>query len=144
MSWSITVNKPLDIPNLNKFHEEFATINPMYPIDMELALNVAKSLGLGSATLAGGRTPMIYSADEVVMISVTGSANATDFLATMQEEIKHGPAEDTPVARHNDAVLRLELNPCQHDFFRATKHEEYQCKHCGVFMHHGGMLYFDA
>lgn len=143
MSWSVTVVDPQAIPmhhGLTQFHEVWASDNPAYPLDADLALELAQHLGLKGCTLSGGRTPIINPAtggdDEIVIVTITGSANSTDFLALIKNVIHQGPDASTPVAKHYQALMRLRENPCRHEFFQD------RCLLCQVH-YEGGLFSFD-
>jgi len=144
MAWSITVNRPHEVVSLARFHEEFAKLNPMYPVDMELALHVAQALYLGSATLAGGRTPIPGVDDEVVMISITGTVKSEDFLDAMQAAIRQGPDPYSRVGRHHRALIQLEMTPCTHEFrtIISVPPVVRQCVNCEV-RESEGLFFFD-
>lgn len=141
MSWSVTVVDPNGITVHNpfaKFHEEWARENPAYPVDADMALELARRLMLKGATLAGGRTPVIApdgGPDEVVVVTITGSANSKDFLALMHKLTTQGPDEDTAVGQHYKALEYLRKYPCKHEFHQS------RCLICGVYFE-GGLFHF--
>src|SRR5713226_9108420 len=73
MSWSVTIN---NIPEYKGFDsdviERMLTQHIAYPGDMQLALNLARQVGLKSCVLTGMHTPNPYGGDEVVDISIRG------------------------------------------------------------------------
>ena len=92
MSWSITFNKidqdtqiPADVI------EAMMTQHIMYPADMAVALNVAKSQGIKSGTLTGMRTPNPAGGPEVIDISIRGLADAVDFNSVIKDILSAGP-----------------------------------------------------
>lgn len=136
MSWSVTIN---DVPGTERFdldlQEHFASLHPAYPRDMDAALAFAKAVGLKSATLTGMRTPNPYGGDEIVDISVRGFPTSNDFIAEMREIIKER-GEETPAARHYQALAILRSNPHPHIW-----NDSKECVICGVHTE-GGLLEF--
>lgn len=76
MSWAITIND-LDVTGElpDEIYEKAAKDNPEYEHDARLAFELAKSAGLVSATISGGRTPSPYGGPDTVTISVVGFNN---------------------------------------------------------------------
>jgi hypothetical protein len=145
LSWSVTVNNLQDFQGLTlETQERFASDHPAYPRDAQLALDMAKTAGLKSAMLSGGRTPSPYGEDEIVLISVSGSPSNNDFLSEMRSIIASGPDKDTDIYRHYLALARLRATPCPHIFSDRLHAQEgvKQCAVCGVCLN-GTMLYFE-
>lgn len=144
MSWSVTVNNLQDFEKFTIDTDEyFSSQHPAYPRDVRIALELAKTAGLKSATLSGGRTPSPYGGDEIVLITISGSASHSDFLSEMRQIIAAGPDKDSDLARHYVALARLRERPCSHIFKyigRDASHK--QCAYCGVYLS-GTMLYFE-
>lgn len=87
MSWSVTVNDLQDVTELPEdVLAKLADDNVYYAYDAKLAFTAAKTGGLTSATLSGGRTPSPYGGPDSVVISVVGFA---------------GPGEGHAVPRHD-------------------------------------------
>lgn len=105
MSWSITVDNLHE--HWDKVFEEntiayFISHNPEYFDDLCAAVELARSLGLGSATLAGGRTPTPGSDDEVVVVSVTGLAKGKNFNEMIKRVVASG-ADAIAIAHQKEA-----------------------------------------
>lgn len=144
MGWSVTVTDPKSYKKFETdIQELWAREHEGYPYDADLALEVARKIGLNSATLSGGRTPIPGSEDEVVVITITGTVKDYDFLAAMRRAIVSGPDEDTPVYRHYVAMSRLRAHPCMHDFARASEESSvFRCVRCKVNLQKG-LMWFD-
>jgi len=142
MGWSVTVTDPNSYEQFpGDIHEQWAREHEAYPHDADVALRMAKELGLHSVSLGGGRTPVPYGDDEIVAITITGTVNSKDFLNTVQKAILAGPSDDTPVARHYAALARLRAHPCRHDFGQ-SEDGSFFCNMCGVNLE-GGRFWFD-
>lgn len=150
MGWSVTVENLQDFGKFTLETEEyFASQHPAYPRDAQLALDIARASGLKSAALSGGRTPSPYGGDEIVLISVSGSASNSDFVSEMRGVIAAGPDPGSDIARHYLALARLRERPCSHIFRDITDQGQAdnetatkRCVYCGVCLN-GTMLYFD-
>ena len=146
MAWSVTVN---DIGSYEGFdleiQEGLASQHPSYPRDADMALRLARDLGLGSATLAGSRTPSPDGGPDVVDVAVHGMPGVSSFLDEMKRIIASGPGEGSPAAMHYAALARLREKPCPHEFaylypddpVNAVMH----CSMCHVY-YEGGRLWF--
>jgi hypothetical protein len=146
MGWSANID---DLLNYDRFptslQELWAREHIAYPRDADLLVMTALSLGLRSATVAGGRTPLPEPPDEeIVMLSIMGTAKSSDFLGLVMRQIQKGPGHDTAVYKNYAALARLAKNPCQHHF------DDYpdglimtrRCRYCRVFLN-SGMMWFD-
>lgn len=97
MSWSVTVNNLREIDTLNLpevTYNFIASQHAEYISDLGRAFDMAKAMGLASATLTGFRTPNPYGGPEVIDISVRGFAEAPDFNAEVKRIIAMGPDRD--------------------------------------------------
>jgi hypothetical protein len=99
MSWSLTID---DLENSDEIPEHYLEKlggdNPVYRSDAAFAYDLAKAVGLVSATISGGRTPHMYGGPDTVTISVVGfdshkegHAVARIFNETMRQRILDGP-----------------------------------------------------
>lgn len=125
MSWSITINGLQEtdesvIPG--SAIEQFLTQHPKYAEDCYAAYRLAKSAGLGSAVLTGGRTPNPYGDDEVVDISVRGVVRASDYNAEMQRIIRAGPQPSQAIPPDYEQALAYLVN--MNESIRATEEAE--------------------
>jgi hypothetical protein len=94
MSWSFTVNHIMQEFELDDtLLASMEALHPEYPHDMKLTLGLAKMAGLRSGTLAGGRTSSPYGGPEVILLTVTGTAEPADWHDTMKANIAAGPDE---------------------------------------------------
>jgi hypothetical protein len=99
MSWAVIVQNLQDFEGFDvETTQKLLSSHIMYPFDADLALRLAKSAGLKSATLAGSRTPNPYGPDEVCDISVHGFVNATDFVSAMTQLVSRPATPDTASA----------------------------------------------
>lgn len=118
MSWSFTVNGNIDTFTLPvDLIEYMLTQHVEYASDMGYALDLAKRIGLKSATCTGYRTPNPYGGPEVVQISVMGAKEPVDFNDLIRSLIASGPE-------------------CQHLNVMADQHGLWVCETCG--QHVGG------
>lgn len=142
MSWSVTVNNLQEYEGFPlETQEHFASLHESYPRDADDALKLARTLGLRSATLSGGRTPNPYGGDEIVDVSVRGTPLYKDFLLEMRELVTTGPGEGSYLAEHYAALARLRGRPCAHVFADRDDGIK-QCQGCHVCLN-GTMLYFE-
>jgi hypothetical protein len=94
MSWSFTINDP---PGVAEFElpeallADMSRAHALYPLDMAIALDMAKRAGLRTATCTGMRTPSPYNSDEVVDISIRGMLIARKFNEAMRKVVLSGP-----------------------------------------------------
>lgn len=106
MSWSVTVNDLDTVDELPEFtYQKISEDNPDYDRDSRAAFTAAKSAGLASATLSGGRTPSPYGGPDTVVISIVGFSDRReghavppfarrDFNAQVIDTILSGPDEE--------------------------------------------------
>lgn len=147
MSWSATVQNVQEYEKLDPETEEyFSSQHAAYPRDFASALQLAKSIGLKSATLSGGRTPNPYGGDEIIDVSVRGTPVYNDFLLEMREIIGAGPDISSDINRHYEALARLRIHPCSHVFVGTQSRDDMpalkQCLACHVFLN-GTMFFFE-
>ena len=92
MSWSFTVNGSVqDFKLTPAVTGEFELLNPAYPADMELALYVARSMGMKTATCTGFRTPSPYGGPDTIGVNVMGTVEASDWFDHVKRNIQSGP-----------------------------------------------------
>jgi hypothetical protein len=92
MSWSFTVNADRPMTRIPEtLAADMARAHPLYPDDMQQALDLANKLGLPTFTCAGMRMPTPYNDDEVVDVSVRGMTKARKFNEAMREVVLSGP-----------------------------------------------------
>lgn len=143
MSWSVTVTDPGSYEHFDReITEQFNSENPAYPYDADIALEMVKRLGLKSATLSGGRTPIPSTDDEVVMVCITGTVKSSDFLQTIKDAIAEGPDAGTAMFEHYRALAYLHEFPCYHKFEPYDDGTYRRCTVCDV-NYREGLLWFD-
>lgn len=103
MSWSVTINDLDTVDELPEYtYQKLSEDNPDYDGDSRAAFMAAKSAGLVTATLSGGRTPSPYGGPDSVVISIVGFSDRReghavppiarrDFNAQVIDNILAGP-----------------------------------------------------
>jgi hypothetical protein len=92
MSWSFTIDEVVqDFVIPAPLVEEFLRMHPMYPQDMQLALDLAVKAGFRSAVCTGFRTPSAYGGPDTIGITVMGLAEPVSFNAHVLSNIMEGP-----------------------------------------------------
>ena len=122
MSWSFTVNDDdaNEMRGITRVPEalaaDFSRAHPMYPDDMQIALDAARRAYLRTFTCSGGRTISPYTGDEYVSITIMGSPDTERILESVKRTVLGGPDStpttgNDPILPEDDSRRRLHSNP---------------------------------